>query len=159
MELRISFKETVIELVQDSLCQLAIFSGGCHIILIAHLEYHFIKSLFLFSITNFFIVVFDATVFTFLLGVKLCQSYIEQLMVRILNRCVAVFYVQMSSCLVNIFCEVGTAVVSNHTLTGHSADCSFYRRRLQNCGSLSKLVFAARRRVLLLLSKVTQKHF
>ena len=49
--------------------------------------------------------------------------------------------------------------MSNHTVTGHCADRSSYSCHLQICGSLSKLIFAARRRVLLLLSKVTKCTF
>ena len=159
MKLRIAFKEAVIKLVQDGFCQLCVFSIGCHIILISHLKYHFVKRLFLITFADFFVVIFDTAIFTFLLGVILSLCFIKQLMLRILNGRVAVFSVQMGACRVNIFCDIGAAVVCNYTVTGHSTDCSFYSCYLQNYSNLSKLVFAARRRVLLLLPKVTQKHF
>ena len=81
MELRIAFQKAAVELVQDGLCKLCVLSGGSHIVFVAHLENHFIESFFLFSITDFFIVVFDAAVFSFLLCVKFCESCIEQLVV------------------------------------------------------------------------------
>ena len=90
MELRIAFKKTVIELVQGVFCQLAIFSGGCHIILVSHLEYHFVKSFFLFAITDFFVVVFNTAVFSFLLCIELRQSIIKQLVVCVLDGSVAI---------------------------------------------------------------------
>ena len=40
-----------------------IFSDSPHIVFVAHLENHFIKRLFLLSITDFLVVVFDAAVF------------------------------------------------------------------------------------------------
>ena len=134
MKMGIAFKKAVIKLVQDGLCQLTILLGGCHIIFISYLEYHFIESFFLFAITDFFVVVFDAAVFTFLLGVKFCQSCIEQLVIRILNRSVAILDVQMGSCFIYVFCEVGAAVMSNNASTGHSTNCSFYSCHLHNCG-------------------------
>lgn len=72
-------------------------------------------------IADFFIVVFDAAVFTFLLGVVLSLRCIEQLVICFLNGGVAVFDIQMGACLVNIFCKVGAAVMSNYTVTGHCA--------------------------------------
>ena len=64
-------------------------------------------------------------------------------MLSILFFLFCISYVQMSSCLLNIFCEVGTAIVSNDTVTGHCADCSFYRYHLRFCGSLIEIPFAA----------------
>ena len=81
--------------------------------------------------------------FCLALSVKFCQSCIEQLVVRFFNRDVAVFDIQMGASRVNIFCKVGAAVVSNDTVTGHCADCSFYRRHLRFCGSLIEIPFAA----------------
>ena len=159
MEMGIAFKETMIKLVQNGFCQLCVFSISCHIILISYLKYHLVKRFFLIAFADFFVVIFNTAIFTFLLGVILSLCFIEQLMVRILNGRVAVFNVQMGACRVNIFCDIGAAVVCNYAVTGHSTDCSFYSCYLPNYGDLSKLVFAARRRVLLLLSKVTQKHF
>lgn len=124
MELRIAFKEAVIKLVQDRFCQFAVFSGSSHIVFVADLENHFIKSFFLFAITDFFVIVFDAAVFSFLLCVELCQSFVKQFVVRLLDGCVAVFDIQMCTGLINVFCEVGAAVVSNNTITRHCADCS-----------------------------------
>ena len=69
-KMRIAFKKTAVELVQNGLCQFCIFSDSPHIVFVAHLENHFIKRLFLLSITDFFVVVFDAAVFAFLLGVE-----------------------------------------------------------------------------------------
>ena len=159
MELGIAFQKAVIELIQDGFCQFCVFSGSAHIIFVSHLEYHFVKRFFLISIADFLVVIFNTTVFAFLLGIVFSLCFIEQLMVRILDRCVAILDVQMGSCCIYILCNIGAAVMSNNTVTGHSTDCSFNSCHLHNCGIFSKLVFAARRRVLLLLSKVTQKHF
>ena len=159
MKMGIAFQKAVIELIQNLLCQLAILAGSRHIIFIANLKNHFIKRLFLITLANFFIVVFDTTVFTFLLGIVLSLRFIKQLMVGILYGRVAVFDVQMGSCLINIFCEVGTAIMGNYTIAGHRTDCSFHTYHLRFCNTLIRLTFAACRRVLLLLPKVTQKHF
>ncbi len=136
MEIWISFQKAVIELVKNGLCKLCIFSTGSHIVLVANLENHFIKSFFLFAGTDFLIIIINATVFAFLLCVELRQSFIKQLMVRILDRSVAILDVQMGSCRINIFCDIGAAVVSNDTVTGHSTDCSSYSCHLQICGIL-----------------------
>lgn len=98
---------------------------------------------FLLSITDFFVVVFDAAVFAFLLGVEFCQSCIKQLMVCLLNGCVAVLNIQMGARRVYIFCEVGAAIMSNDSITGHCADCSFYRFYLLNYGRIIGIPFAA----------------
>ena len=71
MELRIALKKTAIELVQDGLCQLCVFSGSTHIVLITDLENHFVESFFLFAITDFFVIAFNTAVFAFLLCVEL----------------------------------------------------------------------------------------
>ena len=68
---------------------------------------------------------------------------IEQLMVCFLDGSVTVFDIQMCTSRVNIFCKVGAAVMSNDTVTGHCADCSFYRRHLLKCGCLIGILFAA----------------
>ena len=136
MKLRISFNKIVIEFVQDGLSQFAVFGCSTHIVLIADLENHFIKQFFLFAITDFFVVIFDATIFAFLLCIKLGKGFIEQIVVRLLNGCVAIFNVQMCSGLVNIFCEIGTAIMSNDTVTRHSTNGSSYSGHLQNCGIL-----------------------
>ena len=44
---------------------------------------------------------------------------------------------------VYIFCEVGTAIMSNDSITGHCADCSFYRFYLLNYGRIIGIPFAA----------------
>ena len=143
MKLRIAFKKTAIKLVQNGLCQFRILSGSPHIVFVAHLENHFIKRFFLLSIKNFFVVVFDAAVFAFLLGVEFCQSCIKQLMVCFLNGCVAVLNIQMGARRVYIFCEVGAAVMSNNSIAGPCADCSFYRFYLLNYGRIIGIPFAA----------------
>ena len=142
-EMRIAFKKTAVELVQNGLCQFRILSGSSHIVFVAHLENHFIKRFFLLSITDFFVVVFDAAVFAFLLGVEFCQSCIKQLMVCLLNGCVAVLNIQMGARRVYIFCEVGAAVMSNDSIAGHCADCSFYRFYLLYYGRIIGIPFAA----------------
>ena len=56
---------------------------------------------------------------------------------------ITILDIQMSACRVNILCGVGSAVVNNYAITGHCADCSFYRCHLQFCGSLIEIPFAA----------------
>lgn len=126
MKMGIAFKEAVVELVQDGLCQLCVLSGSAHIVFVSHLENHLIKRFFLISVTDFFVVVFDAAVFAFLLGIVLRLCCIKQLVVRFLDGCVAVFNVQMGAGRVNIFCDIGTAIVGNDAVTGHCADGSFH---------------------------------
>ena len=55
-------------------------------------------------------------------------------MVSILDRHVAILDVQMGSCCIYIFCDIGTTVMSNNAVTRHSTDCSFYSCHLHNCG-------------------------
>lgn len=85
MKVWVTFKETMIELIQDGLCQFCVLSGSTHIIFVSHLEYHFIKRLFLIAVADFFVVVFDTAVFAFLLGIVFSLCFIEQLMIRILD--------------------------------------------------------------------------
>ena len=80
MELGIAFQKAVIELIQDGFCQFCVLSGSAHIIFVSHLEYHFVKRFFLISIADFLVVVFDTTVFAFLLGIVFSLCFIEQLM-------------------------------------------------------------------------------
>lgn len=77
MELGIAFKETVIELVQDGFCQLAICSSSAHIIFVSYLEYHFVKRLFLIAVADFFVVVFNTAIFAFLLSVVFSLCFIK----------------------------------------------------------------------------------
>ena len=44
---------------------------------------------------------------------------------------------------VYIFCEVGMAIMSNDSITGHCTDCSFYRFYLLNYGRMIGIPFAA----------------
>ena len=97
MELRIAFKETAVKLIQDGFCQLCVFSFGGHILSVAYLENYFIESFFLFAITDFFVVVFDAAVFAFLLCVELCQSFIEQFVIHLFYGSITILDIQMSA--------------------------------------------------------------
>lgn len=64
--------KTTHKLIQNYFCQLPIFAGSCHIIFVAYLKDYLIESFFLFAITNLFIVIFNASVFTFLFCVEFC---------------------------------------------------------------------------------------
>ena len=90
MKMGISLLEASHEFVQNSPCQFPVLAGGRHIILVSNLEDHLIKWLFLISVADFLVIVFDAPVFAFLFGVVRCQSFIEQLMISLLDGCIAV---------------------------------------------------------------------
>ena len=159
MKLRIAFQKAVIEFIQNLFCKCTILAGSPHVIFVSYLKNHFVKRFFLISVTDFFVIVFDAAVFSFLLGIVFSLRFIKQLMVRLLNRCIAIFDVQMCSCLINIFCDIGAAIMGNYTITGHCTDCSFHHYHLPFIDTLIGFSFTAVAEVLLLLPKVTQKHF
>ena len=77
MKLRIELQKAVIELIQDCLGKLTILAGSPHIIFVSYLENHFVKRFFLISVIDFFVIVFDAAVFSFLLGIVLSLSLIH----------------------------------------------------------------------------------
>ena len=64
-------------------------------------------------------------------------------MVHLLNGCVAVFDVQVRSCGVYVFGNVGSAIVVNYTLAGHCTDGSFNRRYLRIEFLIQQISYAA----------------
>ena len=88
--------------VQNSFCKFSVFRYGAHIILVPDLNDDFIKRFFLFSGTDFFIIIFDDSVAAGLLFVVLLQRLIEQFVIRVLYFFFPVGNVQMRSCGVRI---------------------------------------------------------
>ena len=68
---------------------------------------------------------FDAAVFAFLPGIELCQGVIEQVVIRLFDRGVAVFNVQMRPFCIDVFGGVGASVMGDDALAGHSTDGAF----------------------------------
>ena len=118
MKLRISCLKALHELVQDRSCQLAVFTEGGHIVHVADLEDYFVERLFLLALADFLIVIFDAAVFAFLLGVVGSKCFVKQFVVGLPDGSIAIFDVKMAAGGIYIFCGIGAPVVRNDTFTG-----------------------------------------
>ena len=118
MKLRISHLKALHELVQDRSCQLAVFAEGRHIVHVADLEYDLIERLFLFALADFFVIVFNAAVFAFLLGIVGGKCFVEQFVVGLPDGSIAIFNVEMAAGGIDIFCGIGASVMCNNTFTG-----------------------------------------
>ena len=102
VEIGVAFPKTAIEFVEDTFRKLTVLSSRTHIFHIADLENDFVKGFLLFAGTDFFIVVVNAAVLAFLLGVVFRKGCIEQIVICLLNGGVGVFDIQMGSCGVYI---------------------------------------------------------
>ena len=109
------------------------------------------KGLLLIAGANFLVVVRNAPVCTGLLLVVAFQGFIEKLVVHSLDALVAVVDVQMSSASVYILRPKFAAVVVDRSFADLGTDRSLHK--------ISLPLFPAAAGVLLLLSRVTQKHF
>jgi len=93
---------------------------------IADLDNNLRKRFFLMPGADMLIIVFNPTVFPFLLVIILLQSFIKELVIDLLNRLIAIFSVQRRSFLINIFRNKGAAVVRKRTDARFKTDCLFY---------------------------------
>ena len=151
-EVWIALLKASIVLVQYRPSQLRILAGGAHIFPVSDLQDDLVERLLLIAGTDFFIVVWNAPVCTGLLLVVPFQSLIEKLVVHGLDALVAVVNIPVGAASVYILCPKFAAVVVDRAFAHLGADRSFHKISLP-------FTPPAAAGVLLLLSRVTQKHF
>ena len=110
------------------------------------------KGLLLIARADFLIVVWNTPVCTGLLLVVAFQSLIEKLVVYRLDAFIAIINVQVRAASIHILRPKFAAVVVDRAFAHLGADCSLHKISLP-------FTSPAAAGVLLLLSRVTQKHF
>ena len=138
--------------VENSLCKLTVCSLRIHIVLVADLQYQFVKEFLLTRCAYLFVVIVYPSVGSFLTVIVAFQSLVKQFVIDLSDVIVTVANILLGAFPVNILCLERSAVVVHRAFTNHGADCSF-RDCLLSAGQNLRLV------VLLLLPRVTQKHF
>ena len=151
-EVWIALLKASIVLVQYRPSQLRILAGGAHIFPVSDLQDDLVKGLLLIARADFLIVVWNTPVCTGLLLVVAFQSFIEKLEVHSLNALIAIVDVQVRAVSIHILRPKFAAVVVDRAFTDLGADRSLHKISLP-------LSFRPQPGVLLLLSRVTQKHF
>ena len=150
-EVGVALLKALIVFIQHGSCQLCILAGGAHIVLISDLQDNLVEGLLLIARADFLVVVWNTPVCTGLLLVVAFQGFIKKLVVHSLDALVAVVDVQMSSASVYILCPKFAAVVVDRSFADLGTDRSLHK--------ISLPLFPAAAGVLLLFSRVTQKHF
>ena len=151
-EVWIALLKASIVLVQYRPSQLRILAGGAHIFLVSDLQDDLVKRFLLVAGTDFFIVVWNTPVCTGLLLVVAFQSFIEKLVVHGLDALIAVVNIQVCAVSIHILRPKFAAVVVDRAFAHLGADRSLHKISLP-------FTSPAAAGVLLLLSRVTQKHF
>ena len=151
-EIGIALLKSLIILVQYLPCQFRILARGAHIVLISDLQDDLVERLLLIARADFLVVVWNTPVCTGLLLVVPFQRLIEKLVVHGLDTLVAVVDVQVCAASVHILCLKFAAVMVDRAFTDLGTDRSLHKISLP-------FTFRPQPGVLLLLSRVTQKHF
>ena len=147
--------------IEYSLGELAVLTYGIHIRKVSHLYDDLVEKLFLLGETYLFVIIGYTSVCTFLLGIVLFKCFVKELVIGLFQRYVAIGHVQMRSVSVHVFRNKATVVVGQASFPEGYAYCSVYAFTSvlsARCGYFLR-VKRATRWVLLLLSKVTQRHF
>lgn len=120
-------------------CDLAYIRATGRIVLIADLENNLVVLLLLTAVADMLVVILDNPVLSFLLGIILSESIVEQLVIDLSNILFDKGDVVFCSGRVNIFTQKLTVIVRQAVLLADSsADCSFFDR---DCSFLNKLAF------------------
>ncbi len=108
-------------------CSLPIIRNCIHIIFITNLYNNFIKRLFLFACTNFFIIIIYHSVISFLPFIIFFQCIIKQFMVYCFYIFIIIGNIIFTTFFVYIFSSKFTFVMMDRAFPKHNANCSFHK--------------------------------
>ena len=131
--------------------KLSILGCGVHIVFVSDLDDEFFKQLFLLARADFLVVIVNHAILAGLLLVVASQRAVKQFVIDGSDIFVAVFDVERRSAGIDVLSDEVPAVVGQRAFAAHGGDGSFH--------GASFLVRGWVAGVLLLLSRVTQKHF
>ena len=97
--------------VQYLYSQISFCCSHCHILSISNLEYHFMEQLFLFALSDFFIIICNLPVLSFPDIVSL-RSIVKQFFINFLQILILITNVQLYSVRIYIFCYKIPSVMS-----------------------------------------------
>ena len=112
-------------LVQQFLCQRAVLGQDTHIILVADLDDQLMEELFLLTCPQVLIVVGDAAILAFLLGIVTVHRRVKQFVVYLLNRFIPVHDIQAAALRVYVFSGETSPVMVEGAGTPHCGNGSF----------------------------------
>ena len=110
------------------------------------------EGLFLLAGTDLFIVIIDPSVRACLLGIVPFQGFIEELVIDLFDRFIAVIDIEIGAFAVYVLSLEFPAVVVDGAFPDHGADRSFHFKS-------HPFLALRQQRPLLLSAKVTQMHF
>ena len=148
-------------LIEYPLGELAVLAYGTHIRKVSHLYDDLVEQLFLLGETYLFVIIGDTSVCSLLLGIVLFKRFVKELVIGLFKRYVAIGHIQMRSAFVHVFRDKAAIIVGKASFPESYTYCSVYTFTSvlsARCGYFLR-VKRATRWVLLLLSKVTQRHF
>ena len=106
-------------LVQQFLCQCAVLGQDPHIILVADLDDQLMEELFLLACPQVLIVVGDAAILAFLLGIVTVHRRVKQFVVYLPNRFIPVHNIQAAALRVYVFSGETSPVMVEGAGTPH----------------------------------------
>ena len=138
-QMRISCLKVLGKLPKKLGCDLAHIRADRCIVLIADLENNLVILLFLTAVADMLVVILDNPVLSFLLGIILSESIVEQLVIDLSDVIFDKGDVVFCSGRVNIFTQKLTVIVRQAVFFADTtADCSFFDRdcsfRIEFCG-------------------------
>ena len=89
---------------------MSVLTFRTHIVFISYLQNDFVERFFLLRIADFIIIVFDFSVCSCLLIIVPFQCFIKQFVIDFLDIFIAIIYIEVSACRVNI-CRFKLAAV------------------------------------------------
>lgn len=94
-QIRIAFLKSANIIIKCLFCKSGSLLTNSKIVFIANLNYYFMKWFFLFTVANFFIIVFYFSVIASLLGVITLNSFVKQFMINIFYIVIYILFVQV----------------------------------------------------------------
>ena len=150
-ERRITLLERLHVFVEHLPGKLSVFGCGVHIVFVADLDDEFFKQLFLLARADFLVVIVNHAILAGLLLVVISQRIVKQFVIDGSDVLISVFDVERCSAGIDVLSDEVPAIVGQRAFATHGGDGSFH--------GASFLVRGWVAGVLLLLSRVTQKHF
>ena len=94
-QIRIAFLKSANIIIKCLFCKFGCLLIDSKIVFIADLNYYFMKWFFLFTVANFFIIVFYFSVIASLFGVITLNSFIKQFVINIFYIVIYILFVQV----------------------------------------------------------------
>ena len=113
-------------LIEYPLGKLAVLAYRTHIRKVSNLDDYLVEQLLLLGEPYLFVIIGDASVCAFLLGIVLFKCFVKELVIDLFQRHVAIGHVQMSSVSIHIFCDKAAVIVGQASFPESYTYCSVY---------------------------------